>query len=286
MDHVLTLALGEQDTDQRRIAKLWGKYNPRGKYFRTGHRPAFFKRLAFAQDSGFSDIPNLTDPQSTGGVSVYVRSLYAALLASFVIYNIAYLIHSDLTLLPEACRNHTHQGFLLSRFLTKKLLRLVGFETTSWDSTCQEKFAGYLELMGLIVLLSRAARNVAISAFPYSYIRYATTPAQFLTPKYAERIWQGLRLASRDRPGEATEQGGENVQAAGKSGRVAQAKAMEISKEAVSGNGTLENVGIKLDGQFKCPHCRQTFSDDKARQLHLKFQCSTAIAKQINPIGD
>ncbi|CAK0823594.1 unnamed protein product [Prorocentrum cordatum] len=61
---------------------------------------------------------------------------------------------------------------------------------------------------------------------------------------------------------------------------------LEISKEAVSGNGTLENVGIKLDGKFKCPHCRQTFSDDKALQLHLKFQCSTAIAKQINPIGD
>ncbi|CAK0897163.1 unnamed protein product [Prorocentrum cordatum] len=61
---------------------------------------------------------------------------------------------------------------------------------------------------------------------------------------------------------------------------------LEISKEAKSGNGTLENVGIKLDGQFKCPHCRQAFSDDKARQLHLKFQCPTAIAKQINPIGD
>ena len=61
---------------------------------------------------------------------------------------------------------------------------------------------------------------------------------------------------------------------------------MEISKEAVSGNGTLEQVGIKLDGKMKCPHCRQMFSDDKALQLHLKFQCSTAIAKQINPIGD
>ena len=61
---------------------------------------------------------------------------------------------------------------------------------------------------------------------------------------------------------------------------------LEISKEAESGNGTLENVGIKLDGKFKCPHCRQTFTEDKALQLHLKFQCPTAIAKQINPVGD
>jgi predicted RNA-binding Zn-ribbon protein involved in translation (DUF1610 family) len=60
---------------------------------------------------------------------------------------------------------------------------------------------------------------------------------------------------------------------------------METSKEAVSGNGMLEDVGIKLDGTFKCPHCGQALLDDKARQLHLKFLCSTAITKQINPIG-
>jgi len=61
---------------------------------------------------------------------------------------------------------------------------------------------------------------------------------------------------------------------------------MEVSKEAVSGDGTVENVGIKVDAKFKCPHCRQAFSEDKALQLHLKFQCPTAIAKQINPVGD
>ena len=37
---------------------------------------------------------------------------------------------------------------------------------------------------------------------------------------------------------------------------------------------------------FPCPHCRQKFDNDKALQLHLKFQCSTAISKQINPVGD
>jgi len=43
---------------------------------------------------------------------------------------------------------------------------------------------------------------------------------------------------------------------------------MEVSEGAKSGDGTVVNVGIKMDGAFKCPHCRQTFSDDKALQLH------------------
>jgi nitrate reductase (NAD(P)H) len=50
-----------------------------------------------------------------------------------------------------------------------------------------------------------------------------------------------------------------------------------ISPEAVSGDGTLHNVGIKTDGKMKCPNCRQMFMDDTALQLHLKFQCATAI---------
>jgi len=48
---------------------------------------------------------------------------------------------------------------------------------------------------------------------------------------------------------------------------------MEVSAAAKSGDGSLTNVGVKLE-------------TDKALQLHIKFQCSTAIAKQINPIGD
>ena len=63
-------------------------------------------------------------------------------------------------------------------------------------------------------------------------------------------------------------------------------ESLKISEGAKSGDGTVVNVGVKMDGAFKCPHCRQTFSDDKALQLHLKYQCSTAIAKQINPVGD
>ena len=54
---------------------------------------------------------------------------------------------------------------------------------------------------------------------------------------------------------------------------------MEISQEAKSGDGTVTNVGIKLEGKVKCPNCRQQFLDDKALQLHLKFQCSTAVGK-------
>merc|ERR1712151_1061899 len=61
---------------------------------------------------------------------------------------------------------------------------------------------------------------------------------------------------------------------------------MEISEAAKSGDGTVDNVGIKMTGTFQCPECRQKFDSQKALDLHLKFQCSTAIAKQINPIGD
>jgi len=63
-------------------------------------------------------------------------------------------------------------------------------------------------------------------------------------------------------------------------------ESLEISDGAKSGDRTLRNAGVKLDGTFKCPHSRQTFTDDKALQLHLKYQSSTAIAKQINPVGD
>ena len=54
---------------------------------------------------------------------------------------------------------------------------------------------------------------------------------------------------------------------------------MEISAEAKSGDGSLTNVGIKLDGKVKCPNCRQMFLNEKALELHLKFQCSTAVGK-------
>jgi len=46
---------------------------------------------------------------------------------------------------------------------------------------------------------------------------------------------------------------------------------MEISDAAKSGDGTTENVGIKTNGTFQCPDCRQKFDSEKARDLHWKF---------------
>merc|ERR1712107_545040 len=46
---------------------------------------------------------------------------------------------------------------------------------------------------------------------------------------------------------------------------------LEISAEARSGDGTIENVGVKLGGGFQCPECRQQFETEKAKQLHWKF---------------
>lgn len=60
------------------------------------------------------------------------------------------------------------------------------------------------------------------------------------------------------------------IQTATSSAKVA-APTMEISAAAMSGDGTITNVGVKIGGQFQCPECRQAFDSEKARQLHWKF---------------
>jgi len=47
--------------------------------------------------------------------------------------------------------------------------------------------------------------------------------------------------------------------------------AMVISSEAMSGDGSLENVGIKMNGKFKSPVTNQTFDTQEALDLHLKY---------------
>ena len=46
---------------------------------------------------------------------------------------------------------------------------------------------------------------------------------------------------------------------------------MEISAAAKSGDGTLEKVGIKVDGKFKSPVTNQWFDTREALDLHLKY---------------
>jgi len=46
---------------------------------------------------------------------------------------------------------------------------------------------------------------------------------------------------------------------------------MLISEEAKSGDGTVENVGIRLHGQFQCSECRQMFHTELAQRTHWKF---------------
>ena len=45
----------------------------------------------------------------------------------------------------------------------------------------------------------------------------------------------------------------------------------QISAAAKSGDGTVQNVGIKLDGEFVSPVNNQRFSSQKALDLHLKY---------------
>merc|ERR1712232_278752 len=43
---------------------------------------------------------------------------------------------------------------------------------------------------------------------------------------------------------------------------------INLCPEAMSGDGTLENVGIKLDGKFKSPVTNQCFDTDLAQKMH------------------
>ena len=49
--------------------------------------------------------------------------------------------------------------------------------------------------------------------------------------------------------------------------------AMEITDAAKSGDGTVNNVGVKMNdtATHQCPDCRQKFDTAKAKQLHWKF---------------
>jgi sulfite oxidase len=46
---------------------------------------------------------------------------------------------------------------------------------------------------------------------------------------------------------------------------------LEITEEAMSGDNTVENVGIKMDAKFGCDVCRQRFPTEEAKKLHWKF---------------
>jgi len=46
---------------------------------------------------------------------------------------------------------------------------------------------------------------------------------------------------------------------------------VQICEAAKSGDGSIENVGIKVNGTFQCAECRQKFDSDMALKLHWNF---------------
>eukprot|EP00928_Gymnodinium_smaydae_P013139 TRINITY_DN14796_c0_g2_i1.p1 TRINITY_DN14796_c0_g2~~TRINITY_DN14796_c0_g2_i1.p1 ORF type:complete len:424 (+),score=87.21 TRINITY_DN14796_c0_g2_i1:77-1348(+) len=46
---------------------------------------------------------------------------------------------------------------------------------------------------------------------------------------------------------------------------------VDLGEEAMSGDHTIEHVGIKMDGLFQCKDCNQRFAGDRARQIHWKM---------------
>jgi MOSC domain-containing protein YiiM len=44
-----------------------------------------------------------------------------------------------------------------------------------------------------------------------------------------------------------------------------------VNEEGKSGDGTLPNVGIKMEGSFHCVHCNQKFLTERALEIHCSF---------------
>mmetsp|Transcript_89531 Transcript_89531/g.252269 ORF Transcript_89531/g.252269 Transcript_89531/m.252269 type:complete len:360 (-) Transcript_89531:223-1302(-) len=48
-------------------------------------------------------------------------------------------------------------------------------------------------------------------------------------------------------------------------------RVLQVDQAVTSGDGTLQNVGIRVNGAFQCPYCSQRFDSDKQRAMHDRF---------------
>merc|ERR1712190_436719 len=61
---------------------------------------------------------------------------------------------------------------------------------------------------------------------------------------------------------------------------------MEVMAAAISGDGTVANVGMKLTGHIHCHECNQRFESVKALRLHLKHIHKSRVQKTIQLVQD
>jgi len=54
-----------------------------------------------------------------------------------------------------------------------------------------------------------------------------------------------------------------------------------IAHEARSGDGTVENVGLKVSGHMHCQECNQQFDTDRALKCHVKFMHGDKVYRVI-----
>jgi len=55
---------------------------------------------------------------------------------------------------------------------------------------------------------------------------------------------------------------------------------LEVTCAAKSGDGSINNVGIKTSGLFQCPHCWQRFDNKNALDLHCNFTHNTNLRQE------
>mmetsp|Transcript_66988 Transcript_66988/g.119138 ORF Transcript_66988/g.119138 Transcript_66988/m.119138 type:complete len:148 (-) Transcript_66988:46-489(-) len=54
-----------------------------------------------------------------------------------------------------------------------------------------------------------------------------------------------------------------------------------ISEAAMSGDGSLDNVGIRIQGCLNCPECNQRYDTERALSLHIKFTHGDKVVRVI-----
>jgi hypothetical protein len=60
----------------------------------------------------------------------------------------------------------------------------------------------------------------------------------------------------------------------------------QVAQDAKSGDGTVANVGIKLNGQCHCAECNQRFETDRALSLHVKFMHGNKVFRVLTLVQD
>lgn len=165
-----TALMGENVRDFQAVDAFWDLVEKEGPHH-------FFNDIAFANNGGFSDVKNLTDPESDGGMGYVSRTFWAALSMIFAVYNTYFIISSDIFRTDEQIADETDDDgkpyYLMCRTLftpiiswfMSNVLEPMGYDLTknsNWKGGAM-LFIHYAEFGFLVILYFRLIRNVMLA---------------------------------------------------------------------------------------------------------------------------